>query len=100
MLARTFPDISLHDTIAGFSLQSWLFARLVQVFQFTGQKLVDAANFWALMFFILALAMATFYFMLGFSSNSISMVSLRTSRIPSKANCSVCRVQCSDGLFL
>lgn len=79
MFSRTFPDISLPGTIAGFSLQSWLFARLVQVFQFTGQKLVDAANFWALMFFILALAMATFYFMLGFSSNSISMVSLLIS---------------------
>ncbi|KAJ5372015.1 ABC transporter integral membrane type 1 [Penicillium concentricum] len=66
---------------SGFSLQSWLFAKLVQVFQFTGQKLVDAANFWALMFFILALAMATFYFMLGFSSNSISMFVVSTSRI-------------------
>ncbi|KAJ5520708.1 ABC transporter integral membrane type 1 [Penicillium fimorum] len=66
---------------SGFSLQSWLFAKLVQVFQFTGQKLVDAANFWALMFFILALAMATFYFMLGFSSNSISMFVVSTARI-------------------
>lgn len=66
---------------SGFSLQSWLFARLVQVFQFTGQKLVDAANFWALMFFILALAMATFYFMLGFSSNSISMFVVSNARM-------------------
>lgn len=60
---------------AGYALQSWLFARLIQVFQFTGQKLVDAANFWALMFFILALAMAAFYFTLGVSSNTVSMVS-------------------------
>ncbi|KAJ5593123.1 hypothetical protein N7537_010027 [Penicillium hordei] len=66
---------------SGFSLQSWLFARLVQVFQFTGQKLVDAANFWALMFFILALAMAIFYFMLGFSSNSISMFVVSNARM-------------------
>ncbi|KAK4918292.1 hypothetical protein LTR66_016884 [Elasticomyces elasticus] len=58
---------------AGYALQSWLFAQLVQVFQFTGQKLVNAANFWALMFFILALAMAAFYFILGLASNSISM---------------------------
>lgn len=79
MLPYKFLDISLYSIIAGFSLQSWLFARLVQVFQFTGEKLVHAANFWALMFFILALAMATFYLMLGFSSNSISMVSLNTS---------------------
>ncbi|OQD78772.1 hypothetical protein PENANT_c082G01455 [Penicillium antarcticum] len=66
---------------SGFSLQSWLFAKLVQVFQFTGNKLVQAANFWALMFFILALAMATFYFMLGFASNSISMFVVSTSRM-------------------
>jgi hypothetical protein len=63
-------------SIAGYALQSWLFANLVKVFQYTGQKLVNAANFWALMFFILALAMAAFYFMLGWASNSISMVGL------------------------
>lgn len=61
--------------LAGYALQSWLFARLIQVFQFTGQKLVAAADFWALMFFILALAMAAFYLALGVSSNTISMVS-------------------------
>ncbi|KAK1141050.1 hypothetical protein N8T08_009623 [Aspergillus melleus] len=58
---------------SGFALQSWLFARLVEVFQFTGKKLVDAANFWALMFFILALAMSGFYFLLGVGANSISV---------------------------
>ncbi|PWY75371.1 putative ABC multidrug transporter [Aspergillus heteromorphus CBS 117.55] len=58
---------------AGFSLQSWLVARLVQVFQFTGQKLADAANFWSLMFFILALAMGVCYYVVGMASNSISM---------------------------
>ncbi|KAL4787136.1 P-loop containing nucleoside triphosphate hydrolase protein [Aspergillus varians] len=57
---------------SGFALQSWLFAQLVQVFQYTGQKLIDAANFWALMFFILALAMAAFYLLVGYSSNRIS----------------------------
>jgi len=60
-------------------LQSWLFAQLIQVFQFTGEKLVNAANFWALMFFILALAIAAFYFILGWASNSISMVRSPTS---------------------
>ena len=47
----------------------------MQVFQYTGEKLKSAANFWSLMFFILALAMGLFYFMLGYASNSISMVS-------------------------
>ena len=63
--------------IAAFPLQSWLFARLVQVFQYTGEKLVQAANFWSLMFFILALVMALFYFDVGFVSTFISMVSSR-----------------------
>ncbi|KAJ5326505.1 putative ABC multidrug transporter [Penicillium brevicompactum] len=58
---------------SGYALQSWLFAQLIQVFQFTGQKLVDKANFWALMFFVLAIAMSTFYFLLGTSANTMSM---------------------------
>ncbi|KAJ5753564.1 uncharacterized protein N7511_007717 [Penicillium nucicola] len=65
---------------SGFSLQSWLFAKLVQVFQFTGQKLSDAANFWSLIFFVLALAMAFFYFILGWASNSLSMFVVSSCR--------------------
>ncbi|RDW84076.1 ABC transporter ATP-binding protein [Aspergillus mulundensis] len=53
---------------SGFALQSWLFAKLIEVFNFTGQRLVDSANFWALMFFVLALAVGTCYFTLGFCS--------------------------------
>ncbi|OJJ05545.1 hypothetical protein ASPVEDRAFT_86888 [Aspergillus versicolor CBS 583.65] len=51
----------------------WLFARIVQVFQYTGQKLVDAGNFWALMFFIMALALSDFYLVVGYCSNRISL---------------------------
>ncbi len=58
---------------AGFSLQSWLFAKLIDSFRFFGD-LLDAAHFWALVFFILALSMGACYSMLGYSSNSISMV--------------------------
>ncbi|EAW15287.1 ABC transporter ATP-binding protein [Aspergillus clavatus NRRL 1] len=65
---------------SAFALQSWLFAKLVQVFQFTGQKLVDAANFWSLMFFILAIAMAIFYFDLGIISTLISVKFASTYR--------------------
>ena len=57
---------------AAFALQSWFFAQLVQTFQYTGQRLIDAANFWALMFFILALATAVSYVVLGTSSGVIS----------------------------
>ncbi|KAF9892618.1 hypothetical protein FE257_001020 [Aspergillus nanangensis] len=58
---------------AGFALQSWLFANMTQIFQFTGAKLMSSANFWASMFVVLASAMGIFYFVLGFTSNSLSM---------------------------
>ncbi len=57
---------------ASFALQSWYFAKLVQAFQFTGQKLIDAGNLWALMFFILAIAMFVAYFALGTASTFFS----------------------------
>ncbi|KAL4922130.1 P-loop containing nucleoside triphosphate hydrolase protein [Aspergillus aurantiobrunneus] len=57
---------------SAFAIQSYLFAKLIEVFQFTGQRLVDAANFWALMFFVLALCVALCYFILGFSSIIVS----------------------------
>jgi ATP-binding cassette subfamily B (MDR/TAP) protein 1 len=55
-----------------FALQSWYFAKLVEAFQFTGQKLVNAGNFWALMFFILGIATAIAYFTLGSASTFFS----------------------------
>ncbi|KAH8422518.1 ABC transporter ATP-binding protein [Aspergillus melleus] len=64
-----------------YALQSWLFAKLLEVFQFRGQKLADAANFWALMFFILALAIGVFYFFLGFASHMCSMKVCATYRM-------------------
>ncbi|EEQ35850.1 multidrug resistance protein [Microsporum canis CBS 113480] len=59
---------------AGYSIQSYLFSQLITVFQLTGRKLVERTNFWALMFFVLALAVAFFYFILGWMSMSISTV--------------------------
>jgi len=57
---------------AAFALQSWFFAQLVQTFQYTGARLIDAANFWSLMFFILALAVAASYATLGTSALIVS----------------------------
>ncbi|KAL2836897.1 P-loop containing nucleoside triphosphate hydrolase protein [Aspergillus pseudodeflectus] len=57
---------------AAYAVQSYLFAKLIEVFQFTGEKLADAADFWALMFFVLALCVAVCYFTLGFSAVVIS----------------------------
>lgn len=60
---------------AAFALQSWFFAQLVQTFQYTGQRLVDAANHWALWFFILAVLVAICYATLGTASATVSTVS-------------------------
>ncbi|KAL3449166.1 P-loop containing nucleoside triphosphate hydrolase protein [Aspergillus insuetus] len=57
---------------AAYAVQSYLFAKLIEVFQFTGQKLADAADFWALMFFVLALCVAVCYFTLGFCAVVVS----------------------------
>ncbi|KIY02997.1 uncharacterized protein Z520_01463 [Fonsecaea multimorphosa CBS 102226] len=59
---------------SAFSLQSWIFAQLMEVFTFTGQRLKERGDFWSLMFFVLALGMAAAYFILGFLSNHISVL--------------------------
>lgn len=51
---------------AAYAIQSYLFAQLINVFTFTGSRLASAANFWSLMFFILALAVGACYGALGF----------------------------------
>ncbi|KAJ5314049.1 uncharacterized protein N7443_000933 [Penicillium atrosanguineum] len=58
---------------SAFPLQSWLFANLIDVFSLTGQNLSDAANFWALMFFILSLGIAACYAAVGYSANRLSV---------------------------
>jgi hypothetical protein len=60
---------------ASFSIQSYLFAQLIQTFQYVAPKLQDRGDFWSLMFFILAIVTGVCYFILGFSSHSVSMVS-------------------------
>ncbi|KKZ60872.1 hypothetical protein EMCG_04463 [[Emmonsia] crescens] len=69
-------DIAIVICAAGcgsaFAIQSYLFAQLTAVFQLSGAELIDRSEFWALMFFILALCVGFFYFILGFASTSLS----------------------------
>ncbi|KAG8630774.1 hypothetical protein KVT40_002393 [Elsinoe batatas] len=57
---------------ATFPAQALILSNLINVFSFTGQELVDEGNFYALMFFIVALANLMAYWSLGFVSNIIS----------------------------
>lgn len=68
------------------ALQSWFFARIIQVFQYTGEKLRSSGNFWALMYFVLALAEAVAYFTLGYSTNTAAVVSLHLAWSLNEAN--------------
>ncbi|OCK85136.1 ABC transporter [Lepidopterella palustris CBS 459.81] len=47
---------------ASFPVQAFLFSKLVTVFELSGQHLVNRGNFWALMFFVSALANLVSYF--------------------------------------
>lgn len=51
-----------------------LFAKAMTVFTLQGDELVKKGDFWALMFFIVALGVFVIYFTLGFASNQASQV--------------------------
>ncbi|KAF2835687.1 leptomycin B resistance protein pmd1 [Patellaria atrata CBS 101060] len=59
---------------AAFPLQAYFFAKIIEVFTFTGDKLVSRGNFWSGMFGVKAVVVAIAYFFLGWSSHIISQV--------------------------
>ncbi|KAF2472924.1 P-loop containing nucleoside triphosphate hydrolase protein [Lindgomyces ingoldianus] len=65
---------------AVYPLQAFIFANIVEVFTFTGQKFVDRGNFWSGMFGVEAAGVGVSYFVLGFSSHLISVAITRTYR--------------------
>ncbi|KAJ5516806.1 hypothetical protein N7527_008366 [Penicillium freii] len=65
---------------SAYPLQSWLFAKLIDVFSFRGQKLTDAANFWSLWFFVLSLGIAACYAAVGFATNRLAIEMSSTCR--------------------
>ncbi|EER45635.1 MDR efflux pump ABC3 [Histoplasma capsulatum H143] len=71
-----YLDVAIVIAAAGcgsaFAIQSYIFAQLTAVFQLSGDQLINRSEFWALMFFTLALGVGFFYFVLGFSSTSLS----------------------------
>ena len=51
-----------------YPLQAYIFAKLITAFTLTGPDLVNAGNYWSLMFFIQALGVGMAYFLLGRAS--------------------------------
>ncbi|OCL04341.1 P-loop containing nucleoside triphosphate hydrolase protein [Glonium stellatum] len=58
---------------AVYPLQAYIFANIIQVFTYTGSRLVSKGNFWSGMFGILALGVGIAYFVLGWASHIISV---------------------------
>ncbi|KAJ8113541.1 hypothetical protein OPT61_g4346 [Boeremia exigua] len=54
-----------------YPAQAIIFSRLVRVFTLQGSEAQDEANFWALMFFVLAIANLFAYFSIGLACNGI-----------------------------
>lgn len=54
-----------------YPAQAIIFSRLVRVFTLQGSEAQDEANFWALMFFVLAIANLFAYFTIGLACNGI-----------------------------
>ncbi|KAF2193244.1 lipid A export ATP-binding/permease protein-like protein msbA [Zopfia rhizophila CBS 207.26] len=65
---------------AVYPLQAYIFANVVEVFTFTGKKLVDRGNFWSGMFGVEAAGVGVSYFVLGFASHIISIAITRFYR--------------------
>lgn len=62
-------------------MQAILFSRTFSVFQMTGIEATSEGDFWALMFFIVAIANFFLYFCLGFVCNVISQKVTRRYRL-------------------
>jgi ATP-binding cassette subfamily B (MDR/TAP) protein 1 len=62
------------------AVQAVLFSRTFNVFQMTGNEAISEGNFWALMFFVVAIANFFLYFALGFICNMISQKVTRRYR--------------------
>ncbi|CCX10116.1 Similar to Multidrug resistance protein 1A; acc. no. P21447 [Pyronema omphalodes CBS 100304] len=65
---------------AVFPVQAVLFSKIVTVFQFTGAKLQERGNFWALMFVMLALATLIAYASIGYIWTSVAFIMSRVHR--------------------
>ncbi|KAF2658230.1 leptomycin B resistance protein pmd1 [Lophiostoma macrostomum CBS 122681] len=63
-----------------YPLQAYIFANLIEVFTYTGDKFVHEGYFWAGMFGVLSGGVGLAYFVLGFASHTISIYVTRTYR--------------------
>jgi ATP-binding cassette subfamily B (MDR/TAP) protein 1 len=65
---------------AVYPIQAYVFAYMIQVFTYTGEKLVREGNFWAGMFGVMAAGIGVFYFIMGVASYLIAIAVTRYYR--------------------
>ncbi|KAK4442563.1 P-loop containing nucleoside triphosphate hydrolase protein [Podospora aff. communis PSN243] len=58
-----------------------LFARIMEAFALTGDEMTERANFYSLMFFVLALGNLFAYALLGYFSNAMAQHTIKTYRL-------------------
>lgn len=76
----SFAILGVLGAGAVYPLQAYFFANVINVFTFTGDKLVSKGNFWAGMFGVLAAGVGLSYFVLGFATHLVSGAVTRTYR--------------------
>jgi ATP-binding cassette subfamily B (MDR/TAP) protein 1 len=76
----TIAVIGILGSGAVFPIQAYVFAQMIQVFTYTGDKLVKEGNFWAGMFGVMAAGTGVTYFIMGFASHLISVAVTRHYR--------------------
>lgn len=75
-----------HTDITGamFPMQAYLYAKVISAFQLKGESLVHAGNFWALMFFVLAIVVGLAYYgvaAIGAGLGGVSLVEVHETII-------------------
>jgi ATP-binding cassette subfamily B (MDR/TAP) protein 1 len=69
-----------------YPLQAYVFAKMIQVFTYTGAKFIREGNFYAGMFGVIAAGVGVFYFILGVAAHLISVAVTRYYRQEYLAN--------------
>jgi ATP-binding cassette subfamily B (MDR/TAP) protein 1 len=59
---------------AVYPIQAFIFARIIEVFTFTGDRLVSEGNFWAGMFGVEAAAVGLAYFVIGYALHYVEVI--------------------------
>lgn len=73
-LLYTISGIGILMAGAIYPLQAFIFAKIIEVFTFTGDQLVSRGNFWAGMFGVEAAAVGVAYFVVGYALHYVEVV--------------------------